>query len=308
MKECTFKLSHTASRCFPVAFALLLLLCIVATSKAQTVTVYNSIPNPLPPNVASEGPEAYAFSELGDGLNLAGPEGRTLDRVTVVLSSWGCQNGNWYTKGTCVTTAGATFAQPITVNVFSVVPGPTPAVGSLLATTTQTFEIPYRPSSNSVNCDGTAWYDRKTETCYHGITVPITVDLSSLHVTLPSQIIVGVAFNTTHYGPVPIGEAAPCYSTGAGCPYDSLNISTDSNGGFYQAIGSVLDVDGIFVNYTSPANSCSGTAVTGIFALDASPGCWTGYHPEIQISAHKNQNEKGYHHGNQHNGRGNIYW
>jgi hypothetical protein len=30
-------------------------------------TVYNSIPKSLPGNVGSEGPEAYAFSELGDG-------------------------------------------------------------------------------------------------------------------------------------------------------------------------------------------------------------------------------------------------
>ena len=88
---------------------LLLIGASAATAKAQKVTVYNSIPNPLPPNVSSEGPESGAFSQLGDGLNLAGPEGRKLDQVSVVLSSWGCVTGNWYTA-TCVSTAGATFA------------------------------------------------------------------------------------------------------------------------------------------------------------------------------------------------------
>jgi hypothetical protein len=266
------------------------------------VTVYNSIPNPLPPNVASEGPEAYAYTEIGDGLNLAGPTGRTLDHVKVIMSSWGCQAGNWYTKATCVTTPGATFTQLITLNIYAVAPGTPPSPGALLASATESFVIPYRPSSDSVNCDGTAWYDSKTETCYHGLTSPITFDLSSLNVPLPSQVIVGIEFNSTHYGPNPVGQSAACYSTTAGCPYDSLNVSTDSNGGFFQAIGSVLDVDGIFFNYANAANSCSGTAPIGVFALDAAPGCWTGYHPEIQITAKKQKVEKCYNHGNKHNG------
>src|SRR5437763_1963845 len=40
------------------------------TAAAQTQVVYNSIPKPLPGNVGSEGPEAYAFTEIGDGLGL----------------------------------------------------------------------------------------------------------------------------------------------------------------------------------------------------------------------------------------------
>jgi hypothetical protein len=148
--------------------------------------------------------------------------------VTVVLSSWACTSGNWFTAGTCVTTPDATFTLPITINIYSVVPGgslegesPVPAVGSLLANTTKSFAIPYRPSSNSVNCDGTAWYDKKTKTCNHGLAVPITFDLSFLHVTLPSQIIVGIEFNSTHYGPSPLGESTACFSTTEGCFYDS---------------------------------------------------------------------------------------
>lgn len=294
------KSPQTLSHCSSLAFALVLLIGAFATaSKAQKVTVYNSIPNPLPPNVASEGPESYAFSQLGDGLNLAGPEGRKLDQVSVVLSSWACQTGNWYTA-TCVTTSGATFPVPITVKIYEVALGPVVAgeqAGSLLATITQTFDLPYRPSSDLTNCKDGGWYDSKTETCYGGLAVPITVDLSSLDVVLPSQIIVGVEYDTTHYGPHPLGASTTCQTTTEGCFYDSLNISTDSNGGFYRAIGAVLDVDGIFVNYTLPVESCTGSATTGVFALDASPGCWTGYHPEIQVTAHKKENEKAFSHG-----------
>jgi hypothetical protein len=292
-----------------MALALALVIGGAATVKADSVTVYNSIPNQLPPNVASEGPEAYAYTQIGDGMNLAGPTGRTLDKIKVVLSSWGCQAGNWFTAGTCVTTPGATFTQLITVNVYSVAPGLPPAPGSLLGSVTQSYAIPYRPSSDSINCDGTAWYDSKTETCYHGLTTTIAFDLSSLNVPLPSQVIVGFEFNSTHYGPNPVGESAACFHTTAGCPYDSLNVSTDSDNGFFQSIGSVLDVDGIFFNYAIPgALSCTGAAPVGVFALDTAPGCWTGYHPEIQITAKTKKNEKCYTHGNKHNGKNVVSW
>lgn len=248
---------------------------------APTETVYNSIPKPLPGNVASEGPEAYAFSELGDGLNLvAEPEGSTLSHVTVILSSWGCESGHWY-SGDCVTTPDATFTQPITVNLYSEIePGGIPTVDALLATTTQTFSLPYRPSFDPVKCAGGRWYNKKDKTCYNGFAVPITVDFSSFHLALPLKVIVTVAYNTTHYGPSPIGESVACFTSSAGCAYDSLNISTDSNGGIYQAIGSVLDPNGIFVNYILPNNSCSGTAAPGL-KLDTP--CWAGFHPEIQV-------------------------
>jgi hypothetical protein len=90
---------------------------------------------------------------------------------------------------------------------------------------------------------------------------------------------VTVAFNTTHHDAVPVGESAACFTSSGGCPYDSLNISTDGPGG---AIGTVLDDNGIFVNYTLPNNACSlGTVVTGTLADDTP--CNTDYHPQIQV-------------------------
>jgi hypothetical protein len=259
----------------------------MATASAQTATVYNSIPKPLPGNVASEGPEAYAFSELGDGFTLAGTGG-TLGQVIVVMSSWACQTGNWF-SGNCVTANGATFSQSITINIYGVTTGP--VINGLLATITQTFNLPYRPSSTPALCggDGQRWYDSKDKTCYHGLAVPISVNFSGQHIAIPinNQLIVTVAYNTTDFGPSPIGQTA-CNSTSAGCPYDSLNISTDGSGstGLNGGVGSVLDANGIFVNYTLPNTSCNGTAVIGSVALDTP--CWTGYHPEIQVQANAN--------------------
>jgi hypothetical protein len=154
---------------------------------AGPVTVYNSISKPLPGNVASEGPEAYAFSELGDGLSLSTPSGSILGQVSVVLSSWACQSGSWTTSD-CVTTPGATFTQPITVNVYPATAGSPPTAGTRIATITQTFTLPYRPSSTPARCGGDtgAWFSKKNNTCYHGFAVPISVNFSGSKVKLPS--------------------------------------------------------------------------------------------------------------------------
>ncbi len=73
---------------------------------------------------------------------------RNLQTVTVAISDWACQRGSW-TDGSCVTTPGTTFSVPITFNVYQV--GASNAVGALIATKTQTFAIPYRPSADP-NC------------------------------------------------------------------------------------------------------------------------------------------------------------
>jgi hypothetical protein len=46
-------------------------------------------------------------------------------------------------------------------------------------------------------------------------------------VSLPDTVVYGIAYNTSHYGPNPIGEADACYTSSGGCPYDSLNIGLE---------------------------------------------------------------------------------
>jgi hypothetical protein len=82
-------------------------------------TIFNSIPTPVPPDVASLGPEAYAFREVGDGILFPFGTGGTLTKIAVVMSSWACTSGNWHTFGTCVTSPHATFNQPITMNIYN---------------------------------------------------------------------------------------------------------------------------------------------------------------------------------------------
>jgi len=275
-----------------IGFGVAVLLCLLngTAGTASAQALYNSIPAPLPSNVLSAGPEAYGFAELGDGIVLSTVY-RTPGPVTVILSSFACTSGQWFipigSPGSCVTSpAGATFSQAITLNIYAVIAGAPPTTGPLLATVTQTFNIPYRPSSDLAHCgpagtpggDGEEWYSPVDNFCNHGIAFPISFDLSSLNLNLPDQVILTVGFNTTHYGPAPVGEGTTCFITG-NCPYDSLNIGTFST----PSVGSDLDTDGIYVRYSTAGQGCTNSAPVGVLADDTSPGCWTGLHPGIEV-------------------------
>ena len=257
--------------------------------------IYSSIPNPLPGNIASEGPEAYAFKEIGDGLVFTPGSGGVFHKVRVILSSWGCTSGHWYSSD-CTTKPGATFSHPITLNIYSVIDiGGIPTRGTVLATVTKTFDIPYRPSSDPAKCPAdyagfSRWYSDKEKTCYHGLANQVEFDIGNLNLAVPDKVIIGVAFNSSHYGYVPIGESAPCYTSSGGCPYDSLNVSTDGPGGL---VGSVIDPNGIFINYTSPSSYCPGHVYQGDnIQLDTGESCWAGYHPQIEMVAKERNKRK----------------
>lgn len=238
--------------------------------------VYSSIPKPLKA-VASVGFEAYQGLELGDGVNLT-HRGR-LQRVRYVLSSWGCKSGHWYSND-CVTPAGATFPVPFTINVYAVDNTNASRVGALLTTQTRTFNIPYRPSYDSVRCTGTGkFYSTVDARCVNGLANVIVFDFATPRVNLPLQSIFSLVYNTSHYGPHPIGQATPCYTSSGGCGYDSLNISTDGPGG---PIGSPVDPNGIFDSFTQAADYCNPLLGTG-FRLDTAPACWTTYHPQFEV-------------------------
>ena len=129
---------------------LTLLLVVFGVTQAFGQAIYDNIPNPMPGNLPSVGYAATQAEEFGDRL-LFGGTARTLTTVVQGMSSWGCESGHWNT-GNCVTTPGATFSHPITLNIYNV--GLGNQVGSLIGTVTQTFAVPYRPSADNTNCTG----------------------------------------------------------------------------------------------------------------------------------------------------------
>ena len=250
-----------------LAASLLLLLSVVGAF-GQGTTIYSSIPSPLPGNLPSVGGEAYAFNELGDAITFTGTD-RSPKAATITMSSWGCQNGHWYASvipAPCVTTPGATFSLPITLNIYN---AGSPNPGTPIATKIQTFTIPYRPSADP-SCSGGRWKELSSGKCYNGFAYNITFDLSTLNVVLPNSAVYGIVYNTSHFGPSPIGESAACFSTTAGCGYDSLNVALSSAVG----TGSRPFPNTLYWNNAYSANYCDG-GVTGTFRLDSlTSACW----------------------------------
>lgn len=257
-------------------------------------TVYNNIPNPTPGNVPSIGYEATSTSEFGGQLGLDGTQ-RKNPEVTVLMSSWACKSGSWNNKN-CITNPGSTFAHPITLNVYNV--NSDDSVGSLIKSKTQTFTMPYRPTADDgTNCkDGSgnptgAWWDGTT--CLNGKAFKISFDLDG--VTLPDNVIVGVAYNTSHYGSTPIGTQA-CNATPQGCPYDALNVGTNSA----PSVGTAEPSnDDAYLKSTWNGAYCDTGGPTGTFRLDAT--CWTGYLPAFKVEAEGKGGKKGGHHGHHNN-------
>ena len=267
MKKCAF-----------VVLALLGLVSAVVTATASgagsELVVYSSIVSPAPGNLPSAGAQASGFRELGDEVTFNQPVA-ALSSVTVQMSSWTCQQGIFYNND-CLTSPGATFAWPITLHIYAA--GPNGTAGPLLQSRTQTFSVPYRPSTSPLCANG-GWHS--STGCVNGFLAPITFDLSGQRIPLPRTVIYGISYNTTSYGPNPIGTGASCLATEAGCPYDGLNIGFSSSvtTGSKPYPGTVVQNSPLGYEYCD-----GGAAGVGVMRVDSvTSACWTGYVPAVQF-------------------------
>jgi len=223
----------------------------------------------------------------------------------------------------CLTTPGATFSEPITLNIYNVGPasayGPS-TVGNLVASDTQTFAIPYRPSEDDTDCTGNkagAWYDADLATCFHGLLTPIQFNFG--HVIIPDDVIYGIIYNTSDWGPQPYTHSTPCGTatdsyitpnTYDGCGYDSLNVALSQEptapspgsdpyqGTIYEnvvnqsyAVNDYCDAGAAGINVfriDEPANYPTGNGTTsGCWSVNANNGApW--YIPAVQFNAVNN--------------------
>lgn len=149
----------------------------------------------------------------------------------------------------------------------------------MLASKTQAFAIPYRPSA-SLACGDGRWQTGNGN-CFNGLATIITFNLSNQNVSLPNSVIYGISYNTTHYGSAPIGQSAACFTEPGGCGYDSLNVSAAST---TPTKGTDDNVNGAFLNSSWTGAYCdNGLAGTGTFRLDTP--CWTGFNPMVRFTA-----------------------
>ena len=226
-------------------------------------------------NIPSVGVEAYSFNQIGDEVILR--RVARLKSVAVQLSSWACQSGAWNT-GDCVTTPGATFTTPITLNIYKASSvDPNTGVGTpgpLLATVTRTFSIPYRPSA-SPHCTGAQageWF-KNGQGCFNGLAHTIGFTLTGLKTKLPRDVVWGVSYNSNTSGPEPLGVPSPT---------DSLNVGLAPK----VRAGQQRYPSGLFWDTRVDSFSCGSPFVPGNFNLDNAGGdCWTGLVPAVQFNA-----------------------
>lgn len=218
--------------------------------------IYDSTPDALASNSPSLGYQATQTSEFGDKITFAGT-GRELSQAAITLSSWACESGTWNTS--CTTTLGATFSHPITLNIYEANEDGT--VGNLIASRTQTFSIPYRPTSDPTCSSPTAWRDTNGN-CFNGINHVVLFDLSGI--TVPNTIIYGIAFNTQSYGDAPAGSNGP---------YNALNVSLATGA---ASVGTNNDSDEVYWDSTYPGRTAG-------FASDS--GWSTSGNPAVLFTA-----------------------
>ncbi len=252
---------------------------------------------------ASLGFEATSASEFGNEITFAGAA-RELNNVVATMSSYGCQSGSGYggpvygNPGACVTNPGATFSVPLTLNIYNPPPGGCPSTpsdtpcepGSLIASDSQTFNVPYRPSASPVNfdgdsnCNGDTWYNASATPpdCYYSESDNVTFDLSSQNLILPNTVVYGVAYGTSNYGIPGKDPANNCNSTNTKSfsadntvTSGQTSVSTSAAGGYAGVVfgDTVSDTDGN-IPASDTVASVSGSSFTLAYpATGGAPEC-----------------------------------
>jgi len=214
-----------------------------ASADAVSTIVYDALPSvSSPTNYPSVGYEATSTSEFGDYVHLGGTN-RKLSTVTVTMSDWAKYED--YASNSAY--SASNWSLPVTLNIYSSTVDGNGVPTTKLANVTQTITVPWRPASDY---------------SYNGIAFNAVFDLSSKNVTLPDDVIVGVAFNTQSHGYRPTGQPGP---------YNSLNVAVPS--GQSVSMGSDNGSDEVLLDSTW-SGAYGVTGPTGVFRKDTG---WSPY-------------------------------
>jgi hypothetical protein len=178
----------------------LLCICLVTAGKGWSTTLYSTLPGPTLPDEFSVGYEDSAASEFGALIQLSGAGPYRLSSAAVALSNWGFES-LYEPIG-----ASTGFTLPLTLNLYGV--GANDTVGSIIDSITVMEFIPWRPEPDPTDCGiGSTDYLASDGGCYPGALSTVSFNLGG--VTVPSEFIYGLAFNTQDYGYLPYNAVGP---------------------------------------------------------------------------------------------------
>lgn len=241
------------------------------TQDAVGTPVYDSIVAPTPPDTWSMSYGGTNLTQLGNAISL-GSSPVALNNVVVALDSQACETGS---GASCSTTPGATFPLPVTLNIYAAPATPGGAVGAPLASDTQTFNIPFRPSASPAQCaagtynwsgypnDGSQWYNAADGKCYYGTSYMAVFNFQPQHVTIPSSVVYGIAYDATS-GP---GSSLNVMLSNEAT---AISVGSDTNAGnLYAAVGSGA-------NDVGPGEITCSTATSGFNSYSTTAGANCG--------------------------------
>jgi hypothetical protein len=221
-----------------------LLLLAAATLNANVI--YNNLPSPIPQSSPSLGFQANHTAEWGDLIQPLGG-GASLTSATILMTDWAHQSdypGTGNDSG---------WSWPITLTFYNVDnSGAFPQPGSVIYTTTQTFNMVWAPEG--INAQN------------------FLITFALPNVATPSQFIFGIAYNTQTFGSDP---------TGVPGPYISLNVAANNTAP--PQVGTRPDPDSAYLNADNCAgysDNCTG-GPAGVFRRDTG---WTPYSLAAEFS------------------------
>ncbi len=232
---------------------------------AGGTVIFDNTPAVLPPSLASQAFQAQQTAEWGTQVLLAGTA-RNLTNAVVTMVTWAPQS-DWPAVGTA-----AGWTHPITINLYNATGVASNLPGTLIKSVTKTFTIPWRPVADPTCAPATKWRSTTDGLCYNGYAFNITFDLSAEGIVAPTDMIVGIAYNTNTWGYSPIGLPGP---------YESLNVGmlpgVATPAGVQPSVGTFPDPTGVYWNtQTASSYTDGGVAGVGIFRHDT---LWGGFEP-----------------------------
>jgi hypothetical protein len=224
---------------------------------------FNTTPTPLPPNIAGVSFEGNATSEFGSLVRLAGPT-HFIDSVTIAMSSQAIRSD--FPRA-----PEFGFTHPITLKLYAVDRSSgTPVAGAVLANVTKAFLIPWRPEPDASSASPSRPWRASDGNLYPGIAFTVTFDLGALALSLPNEVIVGISFNTEHYGASPLGVSGP---------YNFLHVGVSN---LAPSFGTNPERDAVFwKTATATSYSDGGAAGVNVFRRDTR---WSGYQLAVRIN------------------------
>ncbi len=216
---------------------------------SRAAVVFNNVPATLDLSYVSHAYQANETTVLGNYVQLTtNSTARYLTSVTVTMVTQ-AKATNW---AALYNSNNAGWSQNLTAVIYSVDNTGAAPVLNYVVSQTQNFLVPWKPLDDPYNG--------------YAFNATFTFDGS---VTIPSQLVIGLTFNTQNYGFDP---------TGVSGPYNSLNVAIDPA---VPTVGSDLDPSHVYID-NATVSTLNGT-VDGspLFKVEA-----TGYFYETWIASY----------------------